>query len=107
MTISYEWKITEIKVKDEQPFSNVVVQTYWTKTGTDENGNVGIFNGATPLKLSSNTESFIEFSNLTEQNILDWIIPLVDEMHVNGRIQQQIDEKVSPIKDTKLPWDNN
>lgn len=106
MAITYEWKVTGIKVKNEGDFSNVVVQTYWTKTGTDDNGNSGVFNGATPLKLSSNTDNFIEFSNLTEEDILSWIIPVVDENHVNGRIQLQIDEKTSPVVEASLPWAN-
>jgi len=104
--MTYTWKITEIKTVDTENVANAVVQTYWQKIGTDENGNEGIFTGATPfLQSSINTESFIPYTQLTQEIVLGWIQGVVVgsyEEHVNSTIQKQIDAK--NIKTPGLPW---
>jgi hypothetical protein len=110
MTITYTWKITGIKVKDvtdNKP--SAVVQTYWQKTGRDEAGNEGTFSGATPFTVDPTDAEgpFVPFEELTEQMVIDWIKSVVVggyEEHVNGQIQKQIDEKISPIAEPSLPW---
>jgi len=110
MANTYTWKVTGIKIKnvsEEKP--NAVVQTYWQKIGTDENGNEGTFSGATPFTVdpTDNSGPFIPFEQLTEEDVLNWIKSIVVggyEDHVNGQIQKQIDEKISPISEPKLPW---
>lgn len=104
MTIEYTWKITSMKVKDINDLENVVIQTYWEKKGVDENGNEGIFSGATPLKLSSNTENFVNYSDLTQDIVLSWVIPIADSNHVNEQIIKQIESKKNTIKELDLPW---
>ncbi len=49
MAIEYTWAVTPLKQKPKGENENAVVQTYWTKTGTDEDGNEGSFSGATPF----------------------------------------------------------
>ena len=113
MTVTYSWKIKELKIRNEGEFSNTVVQTYWTKTGTDENGNIGNFEGATPFTSISNTansSTFIPFSELTEPVVIGWIENIVKnnpsyDDHINERIQSQIDELVKPIVNAALPWE--
>lgn len=110
MSITYTWKITGLKVQnvgDNKP--NAVVQTYWQKIGTDENGIEGIFSGATPFTIdpSDNSGPFIAFEELTENDVINWIQTIVVggyEEHVNEQIQHQIDEKRNPITDMVLPW---
>lgn len=109
MAITYTWKVTGLKVKDISNVQNAVVQTYWQKIGTDENGNEGTFSGATPFTADPTDSSgpFIPFEELTEENVLDWIKSIVVgqyEEHVNEQIQKQIDEKVNPITEPTLPW---
>lgn len=112
MSISYTWKVTGLKVKDVTDSKpNAVVQTYWQKTGTDENGNEGIFAGATPFTVDpeDNSGPFIPFAQLTEADVIAWIQTVVVneyEAHVNDQIQKQIDEKANPITDAALPWAN-
>jgi len=113
MAITYTWKVTSLKVKneviDDVTYENSVCQTYWEKIGTDENGNVGSFHGATPFTLDPTDDSgpFIAFEDLTEADILGWIQGVVVdsyEEHVNAQIQKQIDQKVNPITEPALPW---
>lgn len=109
MSITYTWKVTGIKVKDEGSNTNAVVQTYWTKTGEDENGNKGTFNGATPFTSTTMPEgdTFVPFEELTEEIVLGWIQDIVVgqyEDHVNAQIQKQIDAITNPVTDAVLPW---
>ena len=68
MAITYTWKVTSIKTKNEGENKDAVVQTYWTKTGKDENGNEGVFSGATPFKDGNPSDpNFVPFNQLTEE----------------------------------------
>lgn len=105
MTITYTWKITGLKVKDTTDVLNAVVQTYWTKTGVDAEGNEGTFSGATPLDLNLGEGKFIPFEDLTEEDVLAWVKEIVTgdyEKRVNEEIQKQLDSKAA--KDVTLPW---
>lgn len=110
MAITYTWSITSMKVRDETVngtvYPGAVIQTYWEKTGTDEDGNTGMFAGATPFNYSGEGE-FTELANLTEAQVLGWIQDVVVgsyEEHVNEQIQRQIDEAKNPIVEPDLPW---
>lgn len=106
MTITYTWAVTSVKTKTEGDNVDAVVQTYWTKTGTDEDGNTGVFSGATPFtSVNVPDGEFVAFEDLTEATILGWIqAVVVDEYenHVNQQIQKQIDQRAITEKD--LPW---
>lgn len=109
MAIAYTWEVTGIKVTTLNNTPNVVVQTYWKKIGTDEEGNQGTFSGATPFSLNSMPEgsTFIPFDELTEADVLEWIKAVVVasyEQHVNDQINKQISEKKNPVVEVTLPW---
>ena len=109
MTITYTWAVTSLKTRTEGSNENAVVQTYWKKTGTDENGNTGEFSGATPFTTTTMPEgsTFIPLADLTEEIVLGWIQDVVVgsyEEHVNGVIAKQIAEKATPIVETPMPW---
>lgn len=109
MAVTYTWEVTGLKTTTVANTSDVVVQTYWKKIGTDEKGNTGEFSGATPFSASNmpaNT-SFIPFSDLTENDVLSWIEAVVVgtyKDHVDEQIQKQIDLKKNPVVDNPLPW---
>ena len=107
--IEYTWKVTGLKTKDIEGKPSAVVQTYWEKTGIDANGNKGTFTGATPFTVDSTDSSgpFKPFSELTENDIIAWIKTVVVgnyEEHVNGKIAEQIQDKIVPVIEAKLPW---
>lgn len=113
MAISYSWKLTSLKKRNVDNLNGVVFQTYWQKIGTDEDGNIGIFQGATPFdpaKVDAN--SFISFEQLTEETVLNWIKAVVIgsyEENVNSEIARQIEEKknkASEINAGAFPWDS-
>lgn len=109
MAITYTWKVTGVKTKTEGLYQQAVVQTYWTKTGTDENGNTGTFSGATPFTTANlpQGQEFVPFADLSEEIVLGWIQAIVVggyEEHVNGVIAKQIADKVDPVVEAQLPW---
>lgn len=107
MDITYTWKVTGLKTVDIEGATNFVFQTYWEKTGTDELGNTGTFNGATPFHKDPAQTDFVPFDQLTEEIVLGWIQAVVVgsyEQHVNGQIAKQIEAKRSPVATPDLPW---
>ena len=108
--ITYTWKITGLKIKDvDTARPSAVVQTYWNKIGTDELGNQGTFSGATPFTVdpADNSGPFKPFAELTEADIVGWIQTIVVggyEEHVNGKIAEQIQQKIAPVTEAALPW---
>jgi hypothetical protein len=111
MSLTYTWKVTGIKTRDEvnaegETLQNAVVQTYWQKIGTDAEGNEGTFSGATPFTAKDvPSGEFVPLAELTEETVIGWIQGVVVgsyEEHVNGMIQKQIDDKT--ITDVPLPW---
>jgi len=108
MAITYTWAVTGMKVTNVGSNANYVVQTYWTKTGTDEAGNTGTFSGATPLTPNPEQTSFVPYEQLTQAVVIEWIKPVVTgsyEEHVNGVIAKQIAEKVTPVTQPAMPWE--
>lgn len=108
MAITYTWKVTGIKKQDEGSNKDAVVQTYWTKTGTDEDDNTGVFSGATPFS-SADADPFVAFKDLTEEVVLGWIKAVADvegsyKEHINAQIQKQIDDQITPVVDADMPW---
>ena len=109
MAITYTWEVTSIKVKDEGSFTNAVVQTYWKKIGTDENGNEGTFSGATPFTTTTMPagNTFVPFEELTEEMVLEWIKDVVvndNERQIKEQIAKQIHDKITPVTEASLPW---
>jgi len=106
MAVTYTWQITSLRTRTEGENLNAVVQTYWKKTGTDESGNSGTFEGATPFSAASvPAGEFIAFEDLTEETVLNWIKSVVVgdyEQHVNSRIQDKINS--AAISQPELPW---
>lgn len=110
MAVTYTWKVTGLTKTNAEGMTDVVIGTRWNKIGTDEQGNEGVFSGATPFLASEvDPNNFVDWNNLTEAVVLSWIQPVVTgayEQHVNEQIQKQIDLKKNPVVDTtNLPWD--
>ena len=113
MALTYTWKVTGLKVRDEvnadgETLANAVVQTYWKLTGTDEHGHEGSFAGATPFSAANvSADSFIDFATLAEDDVIAWIQKVVDadatyKAHIDERIMGQINEQHTI--DANLPW---
>ena len=118
MSLSYTWKLKSFKKQDNPSIqlNDIIVQTHWEITGTDKDGNSGVFNGATPFEPEiSDPENFTEYSDLTEGQVLSWIQETVNnnpgyKAHIDSQIQKQINEKVIPtveVSGNTFPWVTN
>jgi hypothetical protein len=119
MALTYTWKIKSLKKQDDPSaeLNDIIVQTYWECTGTDENGNSGTFHGATPFEPDRvDPENFTSYEDLTEAQVLSWIQGIVNagvgtpgnyKEHIDQQIQKQIDAIVRPMVEVNadsLPW---
>ena len=111
----YTWKIKSLKKQDDPSaqINDIIVQTYWECTGTDEAGNSGTFNGATPFEPDQvDPTAFTSYENLTEAQVIGWIQNVVNtnpsyKAHIDEQIQKQIDAIVKPMVEVAaeaLPW---
>jgi len=115
MGLTYKWELVGLKKQNSENFENIVVGTNWKLTGTDTDGNFGVFNGATPFKPQDlNGDGFVNYQDLTEELVLGWVKNVVSGStetnymgHINGQIQKEIDhKKYARIEVTTmdLPW---
>jgi hypothetical protein len=84
-------------------------------TGTDEDGNFGVFNGATPFTPQDlNGDGFVDYHDLTEELVLGWVKNVVSGSnetnymnHINQQIQKEINNKKYArieVTSVDLPW---
>jgi hypothetical protein len=111
MSLTYTWKLKSLRKTNTPELSDVVVQTFWECTGTDEDGDSGTFNGATPFDAQDvDGDGFITYEELTEAAVLGWIQAVVVgtyKEHIDQQIMKQINEKKMPIievSESQLPW---
>ena len=115
MGYTYEWKLTGLNKQNSTNIEDAVIGTRWKLTGTDEDGNVGTFTGATPFSINTiNTSSFTPYSELTETQVLNWIKNHVSGSgptnywpHISERIQKAIEASKGVVQDVNeidLPW---
>ena len=115
MTMTYEWAIKSLKKTDDPSaqINDIIVQTHWTLTGTDADGNSGTFSGATPFEPDQvDPTNFTTYENLTEAMVIGWIQDVVNSNpgykdHIDQQIQKQIDAIVKPkieVSGDALPW---
>ena len=115
MAHTYTWKIKSLKKQDDPSaeLNDIIVQTYWECTGTDEDDNSGTFHGATPFEPDQvDPANFTSYEDLTEAQVLSWVQAVVNDnpgykAHIDEQIQKQIDAIVRPMVEVQsdaLPW---
>lgn len=116
MGLTYTWKLEGLKKQNSNDLDNVIIGTRWKVTGTDEDGVMGSFVGATPFELKDlNISTFTPYESLTEEQVLGWVKNTVSGSdsrlnywyHINERIQDEIYSKryaVQDVNDLDLPW---
>jgi hypothetical protein len=112
MALTYTWAVTSLKKTTDGSVDNYVVQSTWTCTGTDADGDSGTFNGATPFPLDNlDPATFIPYEDLTEADVIGWIQAVVVgsyKDHVDAQINKQIaliKDPVVEVPNGELPWD--
>ena len=113
MAFTYKWELNALKKQNYGNFENIIIGTNWKLTGTDEDGNSGVFSGATPFKPQDlNGDGFVDYYDLTEELVLSWVKSVVTGSdsymeHINAQIQKEIDNKKyakMEVGSADLPW---
>lgn len=110
MSITYTWKICSLQKINSSNLPNAIIGINWELKGVDEAGNEGVFQGATPFSVDKiNPNNFIDYSNLTEEVVLNWVKNAVMSSswdHVSKNIINQIDNiKNQYAQVHKMPWE--
>ena len=110
--MNYTWAVTGVTSATVTDLSDVIINVKLKCTGTDDNGNEGVFNGATPLETKDiDPATFVPFDQLTETLVLSWVEPIVMSnarywQHINDAIDDQIAKKAENVNpNAPLPWD--
>lgn len=111
MALTYTWSLKTLKKTNTSEFEDVIVQTTWECTGTDEDGHSGTFHGATPFKAEDvDGDGFITYADLTEEIVLGWVQAVVVgtyKDHIDEQIMKQINLAKNPVVEVNnadLPW---
>ena len=117
MAYIIEWTLEGLTKSNHENLNDVIIGTRWKVKATDENdGSYGVFVGATPFKPSEvSVDSFTEYSQLTEETVLDWVKNVVSGSnmmtnywdHIYERIELQINEQKNQkieVGTSAFPW---
>jgi hypothetical protein len=107
--ITFTWKIISIQTFSN-PIPNYVAAVNYLVTGIDDSNppNVASIQGYATFSSDKNQKTYIPYSKLTENIVLDWIQAdknLISNMEAN--VQGQINTMINPpeiLQNAPLPW---
>jgi hypothetical protein len=109
MYISYQWAIKKLEcVPLLEGNQNVVTSIFWELIGTDGRNNISSIVSGKQEILYTQPESFVDFMNLTEKQVLNWLFVAIGEAHIKA-YEKIVAEKIDAIQNPKvvildLPW---
>lgn len=93
-----------IVISEYSGYTNFVTRIHWNYTGVNEIGVDASFDAVTRYTVVD-TEHFIEYSALTESNVIAWIESHPDFTKIKGYVDNTITNKMSRSqKKLPLPW---
>ena len=105
MAITYQWEIMNLHLTQESgSLNNIVNAISWVYRGINENHIEGFVTGKQELT-SPNTEDFIPYNELTQNNIISWLENNIDINPLKSSIESQIQNNVNYSEyQLPLPW---
>ena len=109
MANTYTWKVEHLDCLPSSENKNKVVNIiHWAVTGFDDTNAITI-RGAQPINYVQGSH-FIEYNDLTEKDVLDWIQPAMGIESVTA-IQEKLDSQLANLLNSttlgvSLPWSN-
>ncbi len=104
MTTVIKWVVEQLDVKPQEgDLTDVVIVCHWRCNGVDGQYSASVYG---TCSFSQPGEPFVPYSNLTEQEILNWCWNSgVDKDATEANIDTQIANQVNPpIVTPPLPW---
>jgi hypothetical protein len=101
--ITYTWIFSAFDCKvDKDGMQNVITTIHWRYKGTDEDGVSVERYGAHSLP-SPTPSTFIPYSNLSKEQVIEWMEETMDIESMNLNITQQIELIKYPVYVTLSP----
>ena len=103
MAINYTWDCKTVDVKTIDGNEDTVFNVHWRLTGEDDANNISEVYG-TEILDTSDLSGFIDFANLTNDQVTAWVESAMGEDKVTeykSAISNQIAELVTPTQETK------
>jgi len=103
MAINYTWNCKTVDVKTIDGNEDTVFNVHWRLTGIDDASNSSRVYGTQELD-TSDLSNFIDFADLTNDQITGWVESAMGEDKVTeykSAISNQITELVTPTQETK------
>jgi hypothetical protein len=103
MNITYNWVLRLVILKDLPNKPSAVVEAYWSKVGTTEDGKKAVFHGHTTFESDlENQTDFIPYSEVYENDelVLDWVKAKISPNYmaaIDNIILSAIVENVEPV----------
>ena len=93
--INFEWQkpILEKKLVDGS-LENVIQTVHWRYTGTDNDISTDVY-GALTLP-APDAENFIEWENMTNDKVFEWLESILDVEQLQNQISAQIEDIKNP-----------
>ena len=97
------WKVLNLNTKSDETYTDIVTTVAWSCVLRDDKLTESQFGLCT---LSAPSDPFIQYLDLTEQQVLDWCWDNgVDKTATESLVQRKIDKRKQPPKTPKLlPW---
>jgi len=107
MAINYTLNILKLKVLEHyNGLNDIVSEVVFEYKGTNEN-NISFALENTMEFLEADSSNYIEYNNLTKQDIDNWIKSRFDVTTMNKTIETEILKKSRPaLVEKQLPWSN-
>jgi hypothetical protein len=107
MEMVYQWEIMNLHPKKSlNGLNDVISAITYVYRGTREDGIQGFVSGKLNLDLP-NSETFIDYSGITQETIISWLESNLDyeelKINIQNRIEDNLIEFTKPY-DLPLPW---
>tara|TARA_R110000803_G_scaffold182931_1_gene245310 strand:- start:68 stop:412 length:345 start_codon:yes stop_codon:yes gene_type:complete len=109
MANTYEWRIQQLDAKiQDGDLQNVIYRVYWNYIATDDSVNPIIVNTSGSNQFIYNPDNpFIPYDQLTKEDVMGWLLPVLDVEAMKINLDSQIELLKNPIDEVLYPgWDS-
>jgi hypothetical protein len=106
MSVTITWQIDDMKRNTE---TGGVFEVFWTVWATRQEKYVTGINGSVELSPDPDSDTFIAYDDLTQDNVISWVHNILDR----DIIEQEVTDKLNrlhplvesiPVESTGIPW---
>lgn len=103
----YNWKINALDAKiHENDKNNVIYTVHWSYIAKDESGEYQASSIGTISVEYNPDEPFIEYDDLTKEDVVGWLESKLDVDQIKSNLDQQIELQKNPVDETLYPnWE--